>query len=270
RHGRKQADLKGDVLRAELKAVQLYRDERLVVPGKTTVCLVGGVDAKAFFAEAEKQLGGIKSLALPPPPVKTAAGNLDLTWDLDASHLILAWPLPDFGQEDYAALMAAAQWQTVQFCSDAELIQQTGRVFAGADLSTPEGNFFYVSASLRPGAAFAAVEKRLRACVSQWATNPSEQIALFSKQVSFSLTYVPDPAALLAQPPPGVTPAMIECNAGLQACMNIHRYGQQREALARMLGDVTTAKVRQAAAKYLTEQKCSVCTIHPATGAEKK
>jgi hypothetical protein len=114
-----QVELKGDVQRAGLPDVQQYRDARLVVPAAITVCLVGGVDAETFFAEVERQLDQIKSQATPTPPVKLRTGNLDLTWDLDARHLVLTWPIPHFGQDDYAALIAAAQWLNMQFYSDA-------------------------------------------------------------------------------------------------------------------------------------------------------
>src|SRR5215212_4078976 len=45
RHSNSHVAIKGDVLRAELEEAQRYRDERLFLPQKTTICSVGGVDA---------------------------------------------------------------------------------------------------------------------------------------------------------------------------------------------------------------------------------
>ena len=269
RHGISRVEMKGDVLRAALKDVQRYRDERLVVPGQTTLCLVGGVDAKLFLAEAEKHLGGIQSKAKPAAPAKRPAGNLDLTWDLEARHLVLTWPIPDFKHEDHAALMAAARSLTMRFQSDPVLDQQTGSVLAGVDLGTPEGRFFYISASLLPGAAFADVEKIIRALVRRLATNPNDEIPLLGQQLSFSLTSVADPAAFLAQAPPGMSPVMKEANAGLPVCMNVHRYGAQRELLARRLANLSAGKVQKAVANHLAQQACSVCTIRPVAEAKR-
>ena len=163
RYSNAHVGLKADVLRATLPELQGYADQHLFVPQRTTVCVVGGVDPPTFLAEATRQLGHLTSGAKPVPRVTPRSGNLDVTWDLDARHLLLVWPLPNFADADFASLMAAAQWLTIQYFSDAQLKKLTGHTFAGADLATPEGNFFYVSASLRPDATFTNVEKRLRA-----------------------------------------------------------------------------------------------------------
>lgn len=266
RHGRKHVALKGDVLGAALPEVQQYRDARLFVADHTTLCAVGGVDPKVFIAEAAKAIGGLKPQAPPPrrnEPWPVNGGTMDVTWDLEARHLLLAWPLPAFDDPDYAALMAAAQWLSMRFFSDSRLKQQAGPVIAAADLITPVGNFFYVSAPLRPGASFEEIEPILRAQIEALAKSGTANKPM-SQQLAMSLTQVADPALLAAQAGAAMPLKMIEANIGLAFAMNIHRYRDAREALARRLRDLSTDHLRQAAAKRLGTNSLTVRITGPA------
>jgi predicted Zn-dependent peptidase len=252
RHREKHVALKQDVLRAALPEVQRYRDTRLFVPGRTTLCAVGGIDPDVFLAEAQKQIGALQSQAAPAASAsrhEQGKGPSDVTWDLDARHLLLVWPIPAFDHPDYAALM------------DAKLKQRLGHVLAGADLITPEGNFFYVSAPLRPGASFDDVEQALRSHVDAIAAVPAG-IEMLSRQLASSLVEVPDPALLARDTGAGTKLAMIEANVGLGYAMNVHRYGLEREALARRLRSLSAEDVRRAASKYLGTN-ASICRINP-------
>lgn len=213
-----------------------------------------------------KELGGVRLAGKPAAPVSAQDRDLDLTWDLAARHLLLAWPLRDTSPGERAALLVAAQWLTMQFYGDAKLKPLTGMVLADANLSTPEGNFFCVSASLRPGAAWADVQQQVRSHLRRLTADAGElgQAPLLGRQLAFSLTQAPDLRAALAQFPRGTSPAMVEGNIGLQAGLNVHRYGAEREGLARMLSEISPAKVRQAAARLLAEAKGSVTAICPA------
>lgn len=272
RHGAKHVALKGDVTKAALADVQRLRDERLAVSNEVTVCIVSGLDAKAVFAEAEKQLGDLRLHAALSPALKAVSTNLDLTWDLDARHLLMTWPIPDFRQPDTAALMVAAQWLNMQLASDSDLKRQVGMAFAGADLTTPEGNFFFVSASLRPGADAEAVRKAILKQVERLATSAGEssQAALIGRQLAASLTEIPDPQTIKAQAPPGMSLAMLEGNLGLQAGMHEHRYGAHRKLLAQQLADVSPRKVQETSRTLLSLDKSAVCTIRPATPSGEK
>ena len=271
-HGRTHVGLKSEVLSADLKDIQRYRDERLVVLDKITVVLVGGIEAMTFFAEAEKQLGNLMSPAKSSSHGKARGGNLDLTWDLEARHLLLTWPIPDGTHDDYASLLVAAQWLTMQFYTDTSLRQLTGMVLADANLSTPEGNFFCVSASLRPGATFDAVRKLIRAQVSRLTTDTSDLkgIGMLGQQLAVSLTQVPDLDTLMSQTPPQVSRALAEGNLGLQMGMNVHRYGAHREELATQLAKISASQMRQVTAKYLAEEECSMTMIRPDVESPKR
>jgi hypothetical protein len=144
RHGQTKVALKGGVLRAKLSEVRRLRDDRLAVSNRVTLCVVGGLEPELVLAEVEKPFSTVPLRGSLVRPANTAKGNLDMTWDLNARHLLLTWPIPDFHQPDHAALIVAAQ------CLNQSLYGQLkGSSFAGADLATPEGCFFYVSTALR-------------------------------------------------------------------------------------------------------------------------
>src|SRR2546423_4511744 len=142
RHDQKAAKLKGDVLRATLPEIQRLRDERLAISNQVTVCLIGGIDSSTALSEIEKEFSTVK--LRPPPDLRTKknrGGNLNLTWDLKADHLLIVWPIPDFKDGDYAGLLVGAQLLNQALTMDAQLPKEAGMIFAGADLSVPEGNY---------------------------------------------------------------------------------------------------------------------------------
>ncbi len=264
RHGKTHAALKGNINKVTLREIQQYRDQHLAVLDETTVCVVGGLDAKTIKPIVTEKLGTISSQAKIAQPVKLHLGNRKMTWDLDARHLMLTWPIPAFAHDDYPALMVASQWLMMKLFMDAELKKLTGGVFAGADLVTPEGNNFFVSASIKPEASFDDVRKRIEPHLATLrSTATLLETAMIGPQLSYQLTNVMDPAMLKAQAPASVSVAMIEGNIGLQWGMREFQYGQHRDALAKGLAAVTAEKVHQAAVKYLAKEKCSVCSIEP-------
>lgn len=265
RHGAKHIALIGDVTRASLSDVQRLRDERLAVSNQVTVCIVSGLQPAEAFAEVQKQLGGLSLRPVPPLAVKTTPQSLDLTWDLDARHLLVTWPIPDCRQEDHVALMVAGQCLNMLLASDPQLTQQAGMIFAGSDLATPDGDFFFVSASLRPGSTFAALRKAIQTHVSRLSSDVSTLASapLIASQLAASLTTLPNSELVKAQSPPEISMAMIEGNLGLQLGMSKHRYGLHRPALARQLATVTAGKVQQVVRRHLTHEQSSVCTLAP-------
>ena len=266
RHGATNVALLGDIARASLSQIQAYRDEHLAVLSNVLVCVVGGVEPSRVSSVAREQLGAIKSGATPVAPVKLHPGNRELTWDLDARHLIITWPMPATASEDFAPLLAAGQWLNMRFFSDPEIKRLTGMSLAGADLATPEGNFFFVSASLRPGIAFPEVQQKLEQ-KAQGLSAPEEDLsmlAMLSGQLAESLTTIPEMAALKAQLPPNTDLAMVEGNIGLQWGMAEFRYGSGKATLAKRLPQLRTEDVRRVAKKYLAPGMCSVTEIRKA------
>jgi len=264
RHGKMHAALKADIKKVTLREIQQYRDQHLAVLDKTVVCIIGGIDAKTIKSIVTEKLGTISSQAKIAQPVNLHLVNRKMTWDLDARHLMLTWPIPAFAHDDYPALMVASRWLMMKLFMDAELKELTGGTFAGADLVTSEGNNFFVSASIKPEASFDDVRAKIEPHLATLrSTTALLEAVMIGPQLSYQLSNVMDPAIAKAQAPASVSAAMIEGNIGLQWGMHEFHYGQNRDALAKGLAAVTTEKVHQAAVKYLAKNKCSVCSIEP-------
>ena len=264
RHGVRRIGLKADVLNAKLSDVQALRDEHFAVPGKVTVCVVGVIEPATALTVLRSELGKLELRGKPIATVKRSSGDADLTWDLDARHLLLTWQIPGFDDADYAALMVAAQLSNMQFASSPELQQQAGILLAGADLLTPEGNFFYVSAALKPGTSLQQLRERFQTSLDGLATGKGLELATpIGQQLAFGLRQVTDPRQAMGSLPPGMTPGMLEANLGLRFGLNVHRYGPERERLATSLSAVSPASVQAAVREYLSRHSCSVCTIQP-------
>lgn len=264
RHGRKHAAIRGDAESAPLAAIQRYRDERLVVLDRTVVCAVGGVSPDVALSLMTRQLGEITSEAKPAPPVETSPGNRDVTWDLSTRHLLITWRIPDADEEDYAPLMVFGQLLLGELFRNPDLKPLTGAAEAGADLRTPEGTYFYISASLKPGASPADLRQKLWNHMQKQARNLREARSA-GQQLAFSLTHVMN-LSWLQQKMSRATPAMIEGNLGLQRGMFEFRYGPYLTALAQRLSAIDATKVQQAALRYLKADQSSTYTIGPAGG----
>ena len=262
RHAQTNAALLGDIDRAALNDIQTYRDSRLVVVSNVLVCLVGGIEPATALPIISNRLGSIKSGAKPAAPVKLHPGNREMTWDLSARHLLLTWPIADIQSQDFPALQLVAQSLNMRFFSDEQLKKTAGMVIAGADLTTPEGTFFYISASLRPEASAREVQEKLQDYVQQLSSSSDlSLLPMLIQQQTQSLTKLPDIAALKGQMPPGMSVANLEMNIGLQWGMNEFRYGPHKPALVRRFSELKEKNVRSAAKEYLTTSKCSVTKL---------
>jgi predicted Zn-dependent peptidase len=264
RHGRDRAEVKGDIERATLDAVRQYYRERFAVLDQILVCVVGGVTLDETHAAVDEVLSGITSDAASPASTSTANGDREITWDLPTRHIVFSWPVPAPDDKDYAALYAAAAQLQMQLFQDVDLQKLTGNVFVGADLSTPEGRYFYVNAALQPGAEIKqvqdALETRLHALQSDSAAN---QTPTLGAQLAFLFTQVMDPALMKQQAPPEISSAMIEGNIGLQWGMREFQFGADRATLAKNLATLTPDDVQGALKRYLTKEQRLAVTIRP-------
>lgn len=264
RHGLKHATLVADVNKASLNEIQEYRDRYLPVLHRAVVCVVGGIDVRTLKKPLIiDKLGTIQTNASVPKAVKLHPGEHEMTWDLNAKHLVLTWAIPNFAENDYPALMVVAQWLNMKFFADAELKSLTGMVLAGADLTVPEGNFFYVSASLKPESSFGDVKEKIGRHLQTLRSGPaaSPEAAMIGQQLYYQMTTLMDPTVFEAQAPPNVTSAMIEGNLAIQWAMNEFRYGPRRVMLAKQLAAVTSQQVSQVATNYLSDDKGSTCIL---------
>lgn len=121
RHGRAHAALKGDVRRATLGEIQEHRDKHLAVLEKTVVCIVGGLSPKGVRPVVTKHFGEITSTARSPQAVKVTESKHEMTWDLDARHLVLSWPIPCCTDGDFPSLVVAGQLLMTRYFADSDL-----------------------------------------------------------------------------------------------------------------------------------------------------
>ena len=263
RHGRKHAAVRGDLARASFAEIEQYQQERLAVLDRAVVCAVGGLDPKSALPAIARQLGSLKSAAAPPAPVKPRSGRWDATWDLAARHWLKTWPIPATDSADYAALSVAAQLLAMRLYEDADLQRAAAMTLAGADLIPPEGNYFYISAALKPGATFAAVEEKIGRHLEALRSGGESlrPAPMAARQLAFSLERPTDPESIRAQAPPGVTRAMIEGNVGLQWGMQEFRHGRRRAEMAKKLSALDPGAVHRAVQANLAEEKAATVTI---------
>jgi hypothetical protein len=149
----------------------------------------------------------------------------------------------------------------MQMFGDAELKRLCGMTLAGCDLATPEGTYFFVSASLRPETDLEDLRARLLAAVDRLTADSSVPVSMISGQLAKSLTSVPDPLALKAQTPAHVSLAMVEGNLGLQYGMQEHRYGSRRGTLAKQISDTSPERMREVVRKHLVTAKATICAV---------
>lgn len=266
RCGKDHAGIKADLLRADRNALEDYRDARLVIPDRTLVCMIGGVEPDAVFTSAAEALADIEPAAKPGPGAPVKPGDHQATWDLDARHVLLTWPIPgpDKDVEAHASLLVLARLLLVRMAQDRHLRESLGPVLVGADLCCPESSYFYLSATCRPGTDASEASKRLADQVAAIAVAPRE--TLHVRQVSEQLIRefdVQDPDALRAQAPPSLKPGMIEAQLAVNWGTTAYRLGARRRDVTAALRTVTFEQVRKAAQEYLSADRCTSVALSP-------
>jgi predicted Zn-dependent peptidase len=255
--------VKGDVMRAKLAEIQEQRYARLVISNRVTVCLVGGLEPGVALAEIEKELSTIPMrAALKEQPIQQHPATRELTWDLNARHLLLMWRIPEITQPDFPALWVAAQCLAQALNTDAELQKKTGMVLVGAE--PLGGNWFYISASLRPESSIEDVRNGLSEKVAAFSGSNGAGMAPFvGNALAGQLVELPTRAMLKSQAPPNMDLAMLEGNVGLQFAMNEYRYGAHRTDVAQGLRKVTAVDVQRAMKEYLPVEKIAAWSLVP-------
>ncbi len=267
RHGRTDVAVLGDLRNAKLGEAQAYRDEHFALLDRVVLCVIGGVPVDAVKPEIQKRFGAIRSgaKALPRATKQVAVGGeLRATWDLDARHYMVFFPIPATDHQDYASLFIAAMFLNTQFYTAPDIKELTGAVLCGVDLATPEGSYFYISASLKPSASLKQVEDRIAFHVRKLTDDAAlTQIPMFARGLSMQLGTPRDLSQALKSKPPQVTEAMMFGNLGLQWGLFDYRYGNRRAALVAALKASTPSSVSAAAKKHLTDQQGTRLLLEP-------
>ena len=267
RHGETEIAMRGNIQSAQLDELQEYRDLHLVQADRVLLCVIGGVEPETLQPAMEEQLGTI-SLTAKTFPQRTVSPDItkdqNATWDVNTTHYMETYAIPNVGNRDYPALYVASVLLRVACMQDPQLKALTGHVFSGVDLITPEQVYLYVSASLKPDTDIEKVKERIRQLINQLKQPANNaQVPMYTQYLSMELGSSPDITMLMQQKPAGVTETMMLLQLGLAWGMLDYQYGDTLSQLAGAFADVSAADVADIGNRYLTEDERMTLVLTP-------
>ena len=256
RHGETAISMRGDVQSAQLSELQEYRDLHLVQANRVLLCVIGGVKAETLQPVMEAQLGSINLTAKTLPPVTATsetAKDQVATWDINVTHYMETYAIPNVENRDYPVLYMASLLLRVACMQDTQLKELTGHVYCGVDLITPEQIYLYVSASLKSDIDIETVKQRIGQLINrlkQPANNA--QVPMYAQFLSMELSSPPDMTMVMQQKPAGMTETTMLGAIGLQWGMLEYQYGDGLPKFASALANVSADDVADVVNRYLT------------------
>ena len=267
RHGETAISMRGDVQSAQLSELQEYRDLHLVQADRVLLCVIGGVKAETLQPVMEEQLGSINLTAKTLPPATATsetAKDQVATWDINVTHYMETYAIPNVENRDYPALYMASLLLRIACMQDAQLKELIGHIYCGVDLITPEQIYLYVSASLKSDIDIEAVKQRIGQLINrlkQPANNA--QVPMYAQALSMELGSPPDMTMVMQQKPVGMTETMMLGNIGLQWGMLEYQYGDALPQFASALANISVADVVEVVNRYLTEDERMTLVLTP-------
>lgn len=267
RHGETDIAMRGDIQSAQLSELQEYRDLHLVHADRVLLCVIGGINAETLQPVMEKQLGTISltAKAFPQPTVlPEIAKDQNATWDVNVTHYMETYPIPNVENRDYSALYMSSLLLRVACMQDLQLKALTGYVSCGVDLITPEQVYLYVSASLKQDTDIEKVKQQIGQLINrlkQPANNA--QVPMFAQSLSMELSTPPDMTMVMQQKPAGMTETMILGAIGLRWGMLEYQYGDTLPQFANVLANVSADDVADVVNRYLTEDERMTLVLTP-------
>ena len=267
RHGETDISMRGDVQSAQLHELQAYRDRHLVQADRMLLCVIGGVDSETLQPVMEKQLGSISLTAKTLPPATAtpeAVKDQTATWDIDVTHYMETYAIPQPENEDYPALYITNALLNLGFMQDIQLKELTGFVFCGVDLVTPEQTYLQISASLKPGTDVEKVKQRIRQLINRLKQPENNaQVVMMAPSLSMQFSSPLDIEMMKQQKPAGVSETMMLGNIGLWWGMLEYQYGETLPQLAGAFAKVSAADVADVVNRYLTEDRRMTLLLTP-------
>ncbi len=259
RHGETTISMRGDVQSAQLHELQEYRDQHLIQEDRVLMCVTGGVKAETVQSAMEKQLGSIKLTEKTLPPATSTADTAKdqvIPWDINVTHYIESYAIPNVEHKDYPALYMASLLLRIACMQDTQLKELTGFIVSGVELITPEQRYLYISASLKPDSDIEKVKERISTLINQLKQPEyNAMVPMYAMNFSMQLGSPPDLALIMQQKPIGITEDMMLGNIGLQWGMLEYQYGDALSKLAKDLAKVSADDVADVVNRYLTEDK---------------
>ena len=267
RHGETDISMRGDVQSAQLSELQAYRDQHLIQAYRVLLCVIGNIDPDTLKDTMEQQLGVINltQKTLPQPTaLPEIAKDQNATWDINVTHYMETYAIPNAKDKDYPALYIASALLSLAFTQDMELKELTGGVFCNLDLITPERTYLQINASLKPGADTEKVKQRVRQLINRLKQpENSAQVAMAALSFSTQFSAPLDIKMVMQQQPVGVSETMVLGNIGLQWGMREYQHGDALSQLARAFANVSAADVANVANRYLTEDRRMTLVLTP-------
>ena len=268
RHGETDIAMRGAIESAELSELQAYRNRHLVHADRVLLCVIGGIEPEALQAAMEEQLGPINLTANTLPKATGTPAekkNRRATWDVNVTHYIETYAIPNAIHEHYPAFFVAHMLLNQSLMMDTELKQLTGSIFCGADLVTPEQTYLYVTAALKPDTNIEKVKQRIGQLINQLKQPENNaQVAMIAPVLSMQFSSPMDIEMVMQQhKPAGMTETMMLGNIGLQWGLLEYQYGDTLPQFASALANVSATDIASVVNRYLTEDRRMTLVLTP-------
>ena len=268
RHGETDIAMRGAIESAELHELQAYRNHYLVHADRVLLCVIGRIESETLQEAMEEQLGHINltANALPKATATPAQEkNRSATWDVNVTHYMETYAIPDSTHENYPAFFVAHMLLNQSLMMDTELKQLTGSIFCGADLVTPEQTYLYVTAALKPDTDIEKVKQRIGKLINRLKQPENNaQVAMIATALSMQFSSPMDIEMVMQQhKPAGMTETMMLGNIGLQWGLLEYQYGDALPQFASALANVSADDVADVVNRYLTEDERMTLLLTP-------
>ena len=215
----------------------------------------------------ETQLGTInlteKTLPRSTVPPKIAKDQ-NATWDINVTHYMETYPIPNPENEDYPALYIASLLWRLACTQDAQLKGLIGYIYCGVDLVTPEQVYLYVSASLKPDADIEKVKQRIGQLMNPLKQPKNNtQVPMIAQSLSMQFSAPPDMKTLMQQKPENVAENLMLLQLGVSWGTVEYQYGNNLSQLASAFADVSANDVANVVNRYLSEEHRMTLLLTP-------
>ncbi|MCY3740786.1 MAG: insulinase family protein [Candidatus Poribacteria bacterium] len=267
RHGETDIAMRGAIESAELNELQAYRNRHLVHADRVLLCVIGGIASETLQTAMEEQLGQIKLTAntLPSATTPAAENNRRATWDVNVTHYMETYAIPNATHEHYPAFFVANVLLNQSLMMDSELKQLTGSIFCGVDLITPEQTYLFVTAALKPDSDIEKVQQRIGQLINPLKQPENNwQVAMMAPALSQQFSAPMDIEMVMQQhKPAGMTETMMLGNLGLQWGLLEYQHGDALPTFANALANVSADDVADVVNRYLTEDARMTLVLTP-------
>jgi len=269
RHDETHIAMRGDIQSAKLGHLEEYRDLHLVQEDRVLLCVIGGLATETLQPAMEEKIGAINISAksLPPATVSTVIKKDRIaTWDVNVTHYIETYAIPNAKNNDYPILYIANALLNVGLNQDTQLKEHTGGIVSSVDIVTPEQTYLQISASLKQDGDINEVKERIRIQIDRTMKPKNNfQVVMAAPSLSKQFSSPMDIDMMKQYKQQGVSETMMLGNIGLWWGMLEFRYGDNLPHLAKALNNVSAVDVADVTNRYLSEDHRMTLILTPLT-----